>query len=678
MKFDARSIAALVSSTLVAGQLSLVSAQTPQPKSVLTTPEKTYGEQSTGATQTQATREKREQAYAKLLEGQRYLVGGNLTDATLKLAQQAFQQATVLDPSLSEAYNGLADIAFYYRSDFDEAERQAQAAVRANRNSFGAHRILSRILTFKSGLREGNVDKTMAARAIAELREVVRLNSSDAEGWALIGDFQLALENYPEAITAYKNWEAAPTPLDSRVYQIIMQGQELTPENASARLGEAYLRAGRPAEAYQAISRALARNSDNDESFNLLYEAIQSGGVEEATALPAIQQLAAANPENAAAQKLVARIQSRLGRNDEAVKILRAALTRHAGGQQGLPELHEALAEVLSNAMRQTEAVAAYEDVLKDKGVNGDSPLASPQARESVIEVFKEIVRLQKQAGRSSDAVATIERMRRVLGREDPNADLQYVELLRDQGKKTEALQATRDALTKYPEQSDLIWYQALTLADLGRVDEAVTFLRGKIKNSLEDVDKYIYLSTLYTQAGRGAEAVEAARKALNLIPTKNQKAQNNVLMLLSSAQEKAGDNKGAEDSLRRVLEKDPNNHLALNNLGYFLVDRNEKVAEALAMIQRAVRLEPFNPSYLDSLGWAYFKMNRLEDAERYLGDAARRDASSPTIQEHLGDLYQKRGKVDQARLAWQKALSLSVEAAETNRLRAKLNTGRR
>jgi Flp pilus assembly protein TadD len=205
-----------------------------------------------------------------------------------------------------------------------------------------------------------------------------------------------------------------------------------------------------------------------------------------------------------------------------------------------------------------------------------------------------------------------------------------------------------------------------------------VAFVRGKMKNTSEDVIRYNALAALYAQLGRGAEAVEASNKALGLVPPENESLRDDLLIQLSSSQEKAGDIKGAEETLRRVLQRNPNNHRALNNLGYVLIERNEKLPEALAMIQRAVRLEPFNSSYLDSLGWAYFKLNRLDEAERYLADAARRDASSPTIQEHLGDLHHKRGHSDQARLAWQKALSLSVEAAETSRLRAKLNPHQR
>jgi predicted Zn-dependent protease len=95
---------------------------------------------------------------------------------------------------------------------------------------------------------------------------------------------------------------------------------------------------------------------------------------------------------------------------------------------------------------------------------------------------------------------------------------------------------------------------------------------------------------------------------------------------------------------------------------------------EALEMIQRAVKAEPTNPSFLDSLGWAYFKLGQLNEAERHLTDAARRNNSSATIQEHLGDVYQRQGKTAEARTAWQKALTLSAEAEQTARIKTKLS----
>jgi len=90
-------------------------------------------------------------------------------------------------------------------------------------------------------------------------------------------------------------------------------------------------------------------------------------------------------------------------------------------------------------------------------------------------------------------------------------------------------------------------------------------------------------------------------------------------------------------------------------------------------MIQRAVDAEPGNPSYLDSLGWAYFKLGKLDEAERYLMDAIRIGATA-TIHEHLGDIYLKKGQVEKANEAWQRALTISIEPEQTARLKSKLS----
>jgi Tfp pilus assembly protein PilF len=204
-------------------------------------------------------------------------------------------------------------------------------------------------------------------------------------------------------------------------------------------------------------------------------------------------------------------------------------------------------------------------------------------------------------------------------------------------------------------------------------VEESVALLNTQLKGTAQDFNTYLIISSLYTQAGRGREGVAAARKALEIAPA-GQPQYLNALMTLASAQERAGDMKGSEESLRRVLEKEPDNATALNNLGYFLVERGERLTEALEMIQRALKAEPTNSSFLDSLGWAYFKLGKLDEAEKQLKEAARRDPASSTIQEHLGDVLQKQGKAAEARAAWQKALTLSTESDETARLKSKLD----
>ncbi|MBD0373034.1 MAG: tetratricopeptide repeat protein [Pyrinomonadaceae bacterium] len=686
MKSFSKALAVLALSLVAALSSHTVRAQN-EPPTAVPSPRlpAQQGNKTTNTTQTTppdinggkilTDREKRAGAYAKLMEGQRYLttITRSNMEANLRRAKQAFQEAAQLDPTLAEAHTALAWAAFYYPPyDFDEAQREATVAVGINRNNFGAHRIMSRTLVLKSGLREGKLNAAVVDKAIASLREVVRLSPNDAEGWALLGEFYFATDRVNDAIDAWTKWSAAPGSLEPRFYQAVTNGRELSPDSAAARLSQALLRAGRYKEAAEAIRRALYLEPDNKEYLDILSQALSAGGAGDAAAIAELQRMAAANPSNVTAARTLARAQARAGRVNEAAATLRASLARKGISEEDRVQLSVELAQMLSDAERYSDAVIVYEELLKGRGVT-DSPLATEDEREAVTEIFQRIINLQKSGGRGVDALATIERMRRVLGKYDPTPDVIYIELLRDEGKRREALQAAQAARKNFPSDSQFVSLEAQALTDLGRIDEAVTLLRSQLKGTALDFNTYLIISSLYMQAGRGREGVEAARKALEMVPAGQQQFTNAALLTLASAQERAGDTKGAEESLRRVLDKDPDNATALNNLGYFLVERGERLTEALEMIQRAVRAEPTNSSFLDSLGWAYFKLGKLDEAEQQLKEAARRDPASSTIQEHLGDLYQKQGKTTEARAAWQKALTLSTEADETARIKAKL-----
>ncbi len=88
------------------------------------------------------------------------------------------------------------------------------------------------------------------------------------------------------------------------------------------------------------------------------------------------------------------------------------------------------------------------------------------------------------------------------------------------------------------------------------------------------------------------------------------------------------------------------------------LADRGIRLVEATDYIQRALAEEPGSAAYKDSLGWAYFKQDKLPEAEEMLRQAATRESHDPTILSHLGDLYAKMGKDDLAEATWQKSLA--------------------
>jgi tetratricopeptide (TPR) repeat protein len=115
------------------------------------------------------------------------------------------------------------------------------------------------------------------------------------------------------------------------------------------------------------------------------------------------------------------------------------------------------------------------------------------------------------------------------------------------------------------------------------------------------------------------------------------------------------------ESDLRWILDKDPNNAQALNALGYTLTDRTDRHQEALVMIQKALEIKPGDPFYLDSLGWAYYRLGELDKAERYLREAI---AAQPDVEfiAHLGEVLWEKGQHDEAKKVWQQGLQHAPE----------------
>jgi Tfp pilus assembly protein PilF len=177
----------------------------------------------------------------------------------------------------------------------------------------------------------------------------------------------------------------------------------------------------------------------------------------------------------------------------------------------------------------------------------------------------------------------------------------------------------------------------------------------------------------LYLQDKRYADAEKVLRKAEDKITDKQNSEQ--LKIQLAAIYEKQKDFDRAESVFKEILKANPKNAVALNYIGYMLADRGVRLEEAVRYVNEALAIDPQNGAYLDSLGWAFFKLNDLEKAERYLLAADELVKNDATIEEHLGDLYFKTGNFTKAEEFWKRSVNIGTEQEDVQKVRRKLET---
>jgi tetratricopeptide (TPR) repeat protein len=189
-------------------------------------------------------------------------------------------------------------------------------------------------------------------------------------------------------------------------------------------------------------------------------------------------------------------------------------------------------------------------------------------------------------------------------------------------------------------------------LFSLGRGSEARATLA---QARAEQPDYAIQLFLIEIEALSGQDQTEAAwqliEQALKEFPE-----DLNLLYARAMLAEKRGDLAQLERDLRLIIEREPDNAMALNALGYTLTDRTNRHAEALELIEQAYRLNPDDPAILDSLGWVHFRLGNLEKAEQHLRRAYQRFPDHE-VAAHLGEVLWASGQQRKARAVWSEAL---------------------
>ena len=209
-----------------------------------------------------------------------------------------------------------------------------------------------------------------------------------------------------------------------------------------------------------------------------------------------------------------------------------------------------------------------------------------------------------------------------------------------------------------------------------GRTEAAIEVLEQLSRTHSGIAGVWNALGDTLRREDRFAEAVKAYDKAIELAG-EPKPADWFVWYARGIAEERSDAWARAEADFRKALELSPDQPAVLNYLGYSYVEKGENLDEALDMIQRAVAARPDSGYIVDSLGWAYFRLGRYEEAVVQMERAVELEAVDAVLNDHLGDVYWAVGRKREAEFQWRRAISFApAPDLDLDRVRRKIELG--
>ena len=301
------------------------------------------------------------------------------------------------------------------------------------------------------------------------------------------------------------------------------------------------------------------------------------------------------------------------------------------------------------------EAITLIKKILDASAKSSATPYSS-QERASRAIFLEKLGYLYRDSGDMTAAQSAFREMI-PLGRENAiRGELHLIEIYQESKDLAKALEAADRLSKEYPDSREVTMTRASVLASLGKTQEAVDVIKPLMKDNDDDRELWVTIARLYQDGKQFDKAQAALTKAEALSETDPEK--ENIHFLYGSLWERQKQFTKAEQEFRRVLEINPESAMTLNYLGYMWADQGLHLDEAVAMIQKALDMEPNSGAYMDSLGWAYYKQNKTQLAIEYLEKASQRLGSDPTILDHLADVYYSAGRVREAQMKWQAAIA--------------------
>ena len=593
---------------------------------------------------------------------QEYQITSRSEDANKAI--DSLKKAFTLDPSSQQIGDELAEI--YYQSQrVRDAVVEAQSILSKDPDNLPARRLLARIYVRTLGdLSNTSGQRDTLAHATEQYREILRLDPSDADAalWlARLYRLQNEQDKAEDVLKALLTREPANENGVEQLTQLLLDEGKSQEAVSSLQgvlqhaptprlwelLGDAYNQIHDLPKAEQAYRNASeAQPGDINHHKELAQTLLAEEKFPEAlNEFQRLSQMDADDPDN---YLRLAEIYRQLKQLDKAEQNVLLAKQRAPNSL----EVTYYEASIYEDEGRLDDSIRVLSEAVT--AVKTESEF-TPSRRRTLAILYQQLGQLYRETSNYTAAVNTFEEMLRLGAEEDRRARVLIIDTYRDARDISKALDAAHKAAEAYPKDRSILIAQALLVGENAQADQAVSQLRALMDGSAADFEIQLDIAQVYEESKRWTDAEQAIHAAEKLQSDSSGKEMTGFLMGAIFERQKKYEQ--AEEEFRKVLNVNPRNTSTLNYYGYMLADRGIRLEEATGLIKRALADDPNNAAYQDSLGWAYFKQDKLDDAETLLRQAIKREGHDPTILSHLGDVYAKMGKDSLAEAQWQKSL---------------------
>ena len=607
-------------------------------------------------------------------------------------AIEEYKLALDADPSSKYLNGGLAEL--YLRTGrVRDAVLAAQEILKTEPDNLEAHKLLGRVYLQSLGnVQNAGPSEKVLQLAIAEYTKIVQLQSNDIESRLLLGQLYTLGHDTPHAEEQFKAAQRIdPSSEDvvlnlARLYsdsgdtsRAIAVLSAVPADDRTAKmdyaLGMSYDQLKENKNAIDAYDKAFEIEPDNLDAERGLAQALLNDN-QLAPALKHFEAISVADPQDAQTYLRIAEIERRQGHFEQALSTLKKAKVLASDSLE--VSYNEAMID--DSLGHYDEATQTLQSLVKQAShPDGQYSEAEKNNRSIFLDRLANVYREQD---KTEQAVQSYQLMVAMGGEYAERGYQGQVDAYRDGKQYDKATQVSQQAALAMPKDKSVQLMLAGQLADTGKPEEGIRLAKAQLQGNASDRDVNLQLAQIYTRLRRWKEAADEIDAADALSTKPDDKIY--IYFLRGALDERQKHYDSAEEQFRKILAIDSNNSMTLNYLGYMLGDRGVKLDDALAMVQKAVQLDPQNGAYLDSLGWVYFKMGQYALAEANLRKASERMSRDPAVHDHLGELFEKTGRLKMAAAQWEQSLQeyartvpADAEPGDVSKVQKKLDSAR-